>query len=92
MRLYPPAWMVDRVALADDEYQGLRIPKGTLFSLYLHGLHHDPEYWPEPQEFRPARFAPGAAPARCSPMPTCPLAAGRACASACSLPSPKCSS
>ena len=24
MRLYPPAWMVDRVALADDEFQGLR--------------------------------------------------------------------
>ena len=59
MRHYPPAWMVDRVALADDEYEGLRIPKGTLFSLYFHGLHHDSKYWPEPQEFRPSRFAPG---------------------------------
>jgi cytochrome P450 len=58
MRLYPPAWMVDRVALADDEYQGLRIPKGTLFSLYFHGLHHDPKSWPQPNEFQPARFAP----------------------------------
>ena len=61
MRCYPPAWMVDRVALADDEYQGLRIPKGTLFSLYFHGLHHDAKYWPEPEEFRPSRFAPGQA-------------------------------
>ncbi len=61
MRLYPPAWMVDRVALADDEYQGLRIPKGTLFSIYLHGLHHDAKYWPDPEDFRPARFAPEAA-------------------------------
>lgn len=59
MRRYPPAWMVDRVALADDEYNGLRIPKGTLFSLYFHGLHHDAKYWPEPETFRPARFAPG---------------------------------
>jgi cytochrome P450 len=59
MRCYPPAWMVDRVALADDEYNGLRIPKGTLFSLYFHGLHHDAKYWPAPDEFRPARFAPG---------------------------------
>ncbi|WP_167856814.1 cytochrome P450 [Hymenobacter aquaticus] len=62
MRLYPPAWMVDRVALADDEYQGLRIPKGTLFSLYIYGLHHAPGHWPQPAEFRPSRFAPTAEP------------------------------
>ena len=61
MRLYPPAWMVDRVALADDEFQGLPIPKGTLFSLYFQGLHHDAKYWDAPEEFRPARFAPGPA-------------------------------
>ncbi|GAA4004974.1 cytochrome P450 [Hymenobacter fastidiosus] len=59
MRLYPPAWMIDRVALADDEYQGLRIPQGTLFSLYVYGLHHALQYWPQPAEFRPQRFAPG---------------------------------
>ncbi len=68
MRLYPPAWMVDRVALADDDYEGLRIPKGTLFSLYLYGLHHDPRHWDEPAEFRPARFAPDA------PRPLAPFA------------------
>jgi len=59
MRLYPPAWMVDRVALADDSYHGLPIPKGTLFAVYLYGLHHDAKHWPEPAAFRPARFAPG---------------------------------
>ncbi|UOQ55526.1 cytochrome P450 [Hymenobacter cellulosivorans] len=62
MRLYPPAWMVDRVALADDEYQGLRIPKGTLFSLYIYGLHHAPRHWQQPTEFQPLRFAPGQTP------------------------------
>jgi cytochrome P450 len=62
MRLYPPAWMVDRVSLADDEYQGLRIPKGTLFSLYIYGLHHAPKYWQQPAQFRPERFAPGQPP------------------------------
>jgi len=62
MRLYPPAWMVDRVARADDEYQGLRIPKGTLFSLYLYGLHRAPKYWADAAEFQPTRFAPGQAP------------------------------
>jgi cytochrome P450 len=59
MRHYPPAWMVDRVALTDDNYNGLPIPKGTLFSLYFHGLHHDAKYWPNPEEFQPSRFAPG---------------------------------
>ena len=61
MRLFPPAWMVDRVALADDEFQGLRIPAGTLFSLYFYGLHHDAKLWEAPAEFRPARFAAGQA-------------------------------
>jgi cytochrome P450 len=60
MRLFPPAWMLDRVALADDEYNGLHIARGTLFSVYLHGLHHDARHWPRPEEFRPARFAPEA--------------------------------
>ena len=60
MRLYPPAWMLDRVALADDEYQGRRIAKGTMFSVYLHGLHHDPKHWPAPLTFQPTRFAPEA--------------------------------
>ena len=59
MRCYPPAWMVDRIALADDEFNGLHIPKGTLFSLYFYGLHHDGKHWAEPETFRPSRFAPG---------------------------------
>nr|GFD48448.1 cytochrome P450 [Tanacetum cinerariifolium] len=30
MRLYPPAWIIDRVATEDDEFQGVSIPKGSL--------------------------------------------------------------
>ena len=63
LRLYPPAWVLDRVALEDDEFQGQPIPKGTLFSLYLYGLHHHAALWPDAEEFRPERFAPGAVPA-----------------------------
>ena len=63
MRLYPPAWILDRVALEDDEFRGLPIPKGTLFSIYIHGIHRHPELWPEPDAFRPERFAPGQEPA-----------------------------
>jgi cytochrome P450 len=63
MRLYPPAWVVDRVATEADEFQGQPIAKGTLFSLYLYGLHHHPALWPDAEAFRPARFAAGAQPA-----------------------------
>ncbi|ALD21354.1 cytochrome P450 [Hymenobacter sp. DG25A] len=62
MRLYPPAWILDRVALEEDEFQGQRIPKGTLFSIYLYGMHRHPQLWAEPDEFRPGRFAPHAQP------------------------------
>lgn len=62
MRLYPPAWILDRVALEDDEFQGHPFPKGTLFSLYIYGLHRHPTLWPAPHAFRPERFAPGAQP------------------------------
>ncbi len=30
MRLYPPAWIISRKALDDDEIDGYRIPKGAL--------------------------------------------------------------
>jgi cytochrome P450 len=62
MRLYPPAWVLDRVATEADEFQGQAIAPGTLFSIYLYGLHHHPGLWPDAEAFRPARFAPGAAP------------------------------
>ena len=58
MRLYPPAWATSRLAIADDEIAGVRIPKGTsvLVSPYVtHRLEH---LWPEPERFEPDRFAP----------------------------------
>jgi cytochrome P450 len=63
MRLYPPAWIMDRVATEDDEFQGHRIAKGSVFSLYLYGLHHHAGLWPDAEVFRPERFAAGAEPA-----------------------------
>ncbi|MCB0635477.1 MAG: cytochrome P450 [Lewinella sp.] len=56
MRLYPPAWITDRVALADDATEAFPIPAGTLVAPYIYGLHHHPDLWPEPEVFRPERF------------------------------------
>ena len=57
LRLYPPIHLGSRRATTDLAFQGYRIPAGTrvLYSIYL--SHRDPRYWPEPDEFRPERFA-----------------------------------
>ncbi|XP_047366099.1 uncharacterized protein LOC124955555 [Vespa velutina] len=32
------------------------IPKNTILAIHVHGLHHDPEIWPDPEKFDPDRF------------------------------------
>ena len=56
MRIYPPAWITDRVALEKDEYQGTKIEKGDVVAPYIFGAHHNPNTWDNPNEFKPERF------------------------------------
>jgi cytochrome P450 len=56
MRIYSPFWMIDRLAVEDDEIDGIRIPKGTMVLPYIYGLHREPEHWPDPEVFDPSRF------------------------------------
>lgn len=58
MRLYPPAWAFERVALADDVIGGFHIPAGTLVGVVTYMLHRNPAYWHDPERFDPDRFAP----------------------------------
>ncbi len=57
MRLYPPAWITDRVALEDDKVGELEIPKGTIVVPFIYGIHHEDNLWDEPEKFRPERFS-----------------------------------
>ena len=56
MRLYPPAWMVGRKALEDDEIGGFRVPKGYNLLMPTFIVHRDPQWWDEPEKFKPERF------------------------------------
>jgi cytochrome P450 len=58
MRLYPPVWMVERQAIADDVIGGYRIPAGTYVGVSPWTLHRHPAYWENPEGFEPERFAP----------------------------------
>ncbi len=56
MRLYPPAWIMDRVPLEDDQLGEFDLPKGTIVNLFIYGTHRNPTYWENPEEFNPERF------------------------------------
>lgn len=57
LRLYPPAWITDRQAIKDDEFNGIKIKKGTFLVTYIYGVQHSADYWEDPEAFRPERFA-----------------------------------
>jgi cytochrome P450 len=56
MRLYPAAWMTDRVALKDDQFGEFSFPKGTVILSFFYGLHRNKEYWNDESIFSPERF------------------------------------
>lgn len=58
MRVYPPAWITDRIAIEDDECKGIPIPKGIVVVTYFYGTHHSPLLWEDPERFDPDRFSP----------------------------------
>jgi cytochrome P450 len=57
LRLYPPFWMVDRMALSDDRVGDLAIPRGSTVVVFIYGVHHSPRHWPNPESFDPELFS-----------------------------------
>ncbi len=56
MRLYPAAWMTERVALKDDAFGDFSYPKNTIIIPFLFGLHRDTKFWTQAEKFVPERF------------------------------------
>lgn len=64
MRLFPPAWILGRRALGEDEIGGYYVAPGTTIAICLYTLHRHPEFWERPDEFDPDRFSPERAASR----------------------------
>lgn len=59
LRLFPPAYVLARVAVEEAEIAGYTIPKGANVVLWIYHTHHDARWYPDPLRFDPERFAPG---------------------------------
>ncbi|KAL9835720.1 cytochrome P450 3A9-like [Geothlypis trichas] len=57
LRFYPLGGRIERTCKKDVEINGVTIPKGVVVTIPPYVLHRDPEYWPNPDEFRPERFS-----------------------------------
>ncbi|MCB7482382.1 cytochrome P450 [Christiangramia sediminis] len=57
MRMYPPAYFIDRVNLEADEFNGLHFEPGSNLLFSLHEVHRHPDLWEDPDTFKPERFA-----------------------------------
>lgn len=58
LRLYPPVSFITRVALAEDELAGQRIPKGALMVISPWLIQRHRKFWRRPDAFDPDRWLP----------------------------------
>jgi len=58
LRLYPPAWILGRMAIDEDEIGGFSIPAKSEIMLHTYMTHRHTDFWDEPEKFDPERFLP----------------------------------
>jgi cytochrome P450 len=56
MRLYPPSWIIPRMATRETRLGGHVIPAGTVMLYSQYVLHHHPGSFDEPDRFDPYRW------------------------------------
>lgn len=61
LRKWPPASQLDRLCVKDYSYDDgdlkFSMKKGTELMIPVYGIHHDPQYYPNPERFDPERFS-----------------------------------
>ncbi|XP_039312723.1 cytochrome P450 6k1-like [Solenopsis invicta] len=58
LRKYPPLPILNRICTEEINLPttNIRLPKGTLITIPLLGIHRDPSIYPDPDKFDPERF------------------------------------
>jgi cytochrome P450 len=56
MRLYPPAWVIGRLAVEEHEFNGYKVAPRSLVLVSEYAMHRDPRFWEAPEEFKPERW------------------------------------
>lgn len=56
LRLFPPIWLTGRIAVQEDQINGYQIPKHATVLICPYTLHRHPDFWEDPETFRPERF------------------------------------
>lgn len=57
LRIYPPVATADRRCDNTTTVNNYKIGKGTNIMIPIYAIHHDPDVWDNPEEFRPERFS-----------------------------------
>ena len=60
LRLYPPAWLLGRSPMQDENFDGYHVPAKSIVWISPYLTQHHPDFWEKPEVFNPYRFAPGA--------------------------------
>lgn len=58
LRLYPPAWLIGRRALAPYRLDDYEVPAGAVLLMSPYLVHRDAQYFPDPTRFDPERWTP----------------------------------
>ena len=58
MRLYPPVWILPRIAQGPDTIAGYPVPARADVLICPYTMHRHPGLWPDPLRFDPDRFGP----------------------------------
>lgn len=64
LRLFPPAWLIGRRAVADWRVGPYPVPEGSMVFMSQWVVHRDERWWPDPERFDPGRWEPEAEEAR----------------------------